>query len=277
MSTGIGAGISPVFELKPGGGVPAGCPKSRYSVEFEGNTGTQYLNNNTTALAIGGSGGTGSFSISFWLNWSTITTGDEQGVVLFGGGNDPKLQIYLNAASQSLLFNANNSSGGGSAYTHGTGNTIFPVIDTWYNFTFVMERTATTINTEWFKDGVSISTKSGAWPQVDNDLLFPASDNLYFGRRSSSSLEFLEGYLDDFSIWGQTLTSAEVIELMAVTTTNACMADLSFYSRIEHWWKMGDPNGPASYPTIQDAVASAPITLTMTNMSSANITTNVPV
>ena len=151
MSTGIGAGISPVFELKPGGGVPAGCPKSRYSVRFDGNSGQQYLNNNTTPLAIGGSIGTGSFSISFWLNWSTITTGDEQGVILFGGGNDPKLQIYLNAASQSLLFNANNSAGGGSSYSHGSGNTIFPVIDTWYNFTFVMERTATTINTEWFK------------------------------------------------------------------------------------------------------------------------------
>ena len=55
------------------------------------------------------------------------------------------------------------------------------------------------------------------------------------------------------------------------------MDDLSFYSKITHWWEMGDnhvPPGPSTFPTIVDSIGS--IDLTMVAMSGANIVLDVP-
>ena len=47
-------------------------------------------------------------------------------------------------------------------------------------------------------------------------------------------------------------------------------------ANLQHWWRMGDPAGPSTYPTIPDVGAVGTNTLTMTGMTSANIQTDVP-
>ena len=63
-------------------------------------------------------------------------------------------------------------------------------------------------------------------------------------------------------------------ELQAPLGTPNDLSTLSMAANLQHWWRMGDPTGTASYPTIVDQTGG--ITMTMTNMDSSNITTNVP-
>ena len=84
---------------------------------------------------------------------------------------------------------------------------------------------------------------------------------------------YWDGVLDEFSIWDKYLTDAECIELYNSGTPTDLTAS-SMTGNLQHWWRMGDPTGPATYPTIVDAKGS--INATMTAMTSANIITNVP-
>ena len=75
MSTGIGAGISPVFELTPGKGVSPGfeCPTA-YSLEIDGLTELGETGSGIPTPILGTTG-TGDFTISFWFKMPDVTGG----------------------------------------------------------------------------------------------------------------------------------------------------------------------------------------------------------
>ena len=90
-----------------------------------------------------------------------------------------------------------------------------------------------------------------------------------FGRNEASSYNFA-GNLDEISVWSKALSALEVAALY----NSGKPTDLTSESGLINWFRMGDPEGPSVYPTITDSVGG--INMTMTNMSSVNITTNVP-
>ena len=251
-----------------------------YSCKFiQGAAASQYLNNNTSALSIGQSGEK-NFTITFWIKLDKNNTGLEQGVISWGAGNDPKIQIYLLSNGGGFQFNMSNISAGGNTWNDGTG-IINPPLNTWIHYAYVADRETdeTDMTGTWFQNGISVGSKVAPFPVATNDMNFPSGDNLYFGRRQSApGTQSLQGNLEDFTTWDQALTSTEILALMNITTSQtACMTSLPFYSRLTHWWEMGDnhnPPGPSTFPTIADSKGS--IGLTMVAMSGTNIVLDVP-
>ena len=252
-----------------------------YSCLFvAGAAGGQWLNNNTSPLTIGLAAGTGDFTIAFWVKFTNVTAGLEKGIISWGAGNDPKMQIYLLSNGSGIQFNMSNLNGGGNTWNDGTG-IINPPVNTWIHYAYTADRTTDPVDMTgtWYQNGIDIGSKSGPFPVATNDMQFPAGDNLYFGRRQSlPNTQGLEGNLDDFTVWNKCLTSTEILAVMGITLgAESCMTSLTFYNFLTHWWEMGDnftPPGPATYPTIFDSKGS--IDLTMVQMAGANIVLDTP-
>ncbi len=257
------------------------CPNV-YSCQFINNQGpaaNQWLNNNTSALSVGVNGEE-NFTIAFWVKFDSVTTGNARGIISWGAGNDPKMQIYLTPNGLGIQFNMTNISAGGNTWNDGTG-TISPATNTWIHYAYVADRESDPFDMtgEWFQNGISVGSKSGPFPVATNDMNFPTGDNFYFGRRQSNpTTEALQGNLDDFTIWNKALTASEIQQVMAIGQSQTdCMSSLSFYGLLTHWWEMGDnhtPPGPSTFPTIVDSVGS--IDLTMVNMAGTNIVADTP-
>ena len=82
--------------------------------------------------------------------------------------------------------------------------------------------------------------------------------------------DFYNGNIDELAIWNTALTSSDITDIYNLGNP----ADLTSLSPVS-WWRMGDPNGQASYPTITDD-GSASNDGTMTNMIATDIETDVP-
>ena len=108
-------------------------------------------------------------------------------------------------------------------------------------------------------DGATIG--SGAYTAMENTA-FP----LYVGNFPLVGYKAQE--LDEFSMWNIELTSAKAEELY----NSGDPTDLSNEQGLIGWWRMGDT---AIFPTIPDASTNSN-NGTMTNMSSSDITTDVP-
>ena len=270
MSTGIGVGISPVFNQKAGASAPV-CD-NLYSVLIDNTDVSQvkYLSNTSDSISLG-LNGTGDFSISFWIYPTDLGTGSNMRLISFGSGSTlPFTNIYINNAGNGLQFSC---SGGSDVVNDGT-SAFNPTVNEWVYMTFTMSRTSTTSTSNWYADGVEIAGPvNKPFPQSTNILTNSAGNPLYIGRNPGTA-QRMRGNFDDVTIWNKSLIQSEIIEVMNVTTTNACMDSLSFYSDLSHWWTMGDPDGQASYPTIVDSIGS--VDMTMNGMAASNITTNVP-
>ena len=80
------------------------------------------------------------------------------------------------------------------------------------------------------------------------------------------------GNLDNISMWNTALTEANLLEIYNGGVP-LDIKSLGSASSLTNWWRMGDPGGQSSFPTIKDVKGS--VDMTMTNMDSSNITTNV--
>ena len=252
MATGIGCGISSVFETRVGS---SALPYANvYSVDFK-SISSQYLAFPTTPLL--GTGGTGAWTISIWFNTDKLVGIVQRIMSINQGGGGDLLQLYINSSD------AINISG---AWTD-TYSTFPLTMGTWYNVIYRYNGNAATPNNAGFvMNGTNINNVSNkTWAQVG------VTGNAFIGRNSSGG--YFNGYLDEASIWDSYLTDAECIELYNAGTP-IDLATSSMSANLQHWWRMGDPMGTASYDTIVDAKGS--IDLTMTNMVASNIQTNTP-
>ena len=129
-------------------------------------------------------------------------------------------------------------------------------------------------------DGVEKATANAA---AGADLAYHHSDTrpLMFGADASSNTvgeSFFSGNIDEGSVWNKALTSAELVAVynsgVPIDLTQNAGAYVSS-SNLQGWWRMGDPNGTASYPTITDQSSNSNDG-TMTNMASGDIVTVVP-
>ena len=129
-------------------------------------------------------------------------------------------------------------------------------------------------------DGVEKATANAA---AGADLAYHHSDTrpLMFGADANSDTtgeNFFSGNIDEGSVWNKALTSAELVAVynsgVPIDLTQNSGAYVSS-SNLQGWWRMGDPDGTSSFPTIADQSSNSNDG-TMTNMASGDIVTVVP-
>jgi hypothetical protein len=82
---------------------------------------------------------------------------------------------------------------------------------------------------------------------------------------------YTDGNFDETSMWNKELSASDVTALY----NSGEPTDLSGVSGLIGWWRMGDPTGPGTSPTITDQSTNSN-NATMTNMTDSDIVTVVP-
>ena len=253
MSTGIGAGISPVFELKPGGSPsPAPSCTTGYSLEFDGLT--EY-GEKASGRDLG-TGGTGNFTISFW-----IKTPDSTG----GGSNQRILDVastwtmYINGPSGYMQFNSSATGG----WSDGFNPYIIPN-NTWTFIAYSVDRAGFG---KWSANGSNLNTKDVSSFNAN----LSGGSIMSLGRNSGG--QYLEGNLCHVAIWDTDLNLTELSELYNNTTGLCYDSDFSFSANLTNYWPCFNPSGTFTDP-LTDTVGTADIPLF--NMDATNVSTDHP-
>ncbi|MCP4162811.1 MAG: LamG domain-containing protein [Deltaproteobacteria bacterium] len=225
-----------------------------YSVKFNGID--QRLQNLTKAPLLGALG-TGNWSVSFWVKVQNMTTtpATNQRLWAFGAGGTLQTQMYITTTGN-LQF--------GGPWSDGFG--WGAVAGTWYHVIYRADTSAVSLNVGYVLNGSTINSKN----QVVTTT-FDETGATYIGRNGGSY--GFEGWIDEFAVWNKYLTNAECLEIYnggAGVDLNTVAAS----GNLQHWWRMGDPDGTASYATIDDAKGG--LDLSMENQVSSDITTDVP-
>ena len=253
MSTGIGVGIAgQVFSSNPGDSTPV--YSNLYSVEFDGID--DYLTAASSPLL--GSGGSGAWTISLWFNVSALT-GDSQRLIDINPGEaTARIQIYLDGSGNTIKI-AGDFTDNYPTFTISAG--------VWYNVIYRFDGNQSgTNNVGYVINGTNTDDGSKSVKTYGDVGTF------YVGTNSAGLTPF-GGYIDELSIWNKELSDHECIELYN-SGSPTDLAASTMAANLQNWWRMGDPNGTASFATIVDA--KGPLDLTMTNMVAGNIQTNVP-
>jgi len=122
-------------------------------------------------------------------------------------------------------------------------------------------------NCKLYCDGVLQTVAS----TVTSGSLMAYTEGLNIGGDKASGGDYFEGNIDEFAWFSTELTQSQITTIY----NNGVPTDLSSMSGLSGYWRMGDPNGQSSYPTITDDSSNSN-NGTMTNMNSADIETNVP-
>jgi surface protein len=251
--TNLTAFLSPPWTITDGGG-NASAFDSTYSTHFDGVD--EFLIANSSPLL---GGGTGNFSISFWFKADAVT-GSNQRMLSFNQlGTGSQLLIFINTSNRLALA---------GPYTD--TNAGFGTISagTWYHVVYRIDKTSTSNNVGWVVDGTNIDNKSET-----GIATFVGDGTTRFGKKTGTAQPF-GGNMCDIAIWDKYLTDAECVEIYNSGTPNN-LQTTSMASNLEYWWRLGENGGPCIYPT-QTNVSGPTNTLTMSNMSPANIETDTP-
>lgn len=143
---------------------------------------------------------TGNFSVSFWINISTFSNSP----VIIDRGTYTTNGWYIYSPGTGALEFHCESSGVDGMVTTGSGALV---TNTWQHFTVV--RTGTT-TAQIYRNGILLST-SGSIANCAS-----CNTGLLFGRYVTSS-NFVNGAMDDISIWNRALSATEVAELYQIS------------------------------------------------------------
>ena len=240
---GIAIGISDAIGM-----AKAGLSYSNFhSVQFDGVD--EYLTaSNAPAF------GTGDFTINFWA-YRTSTSGNQK-VISKTVGSATEFQVAFLASGAAQWSSTLWADGGGAG--------LISTNDTWEMWSYSVSQSTNTAT--WYKNGANPNAKditglTGTFG--DGELRFGRYNTVYN----------YAGNLDEISFWDTALTGAQLLDLYnSGKPTDLTKSTRS--SNLIHWWRMGDPGGTSEYPTIADVKGS--VDMTMTNMATSNITTNVP-
>ncbi len=240
---GIAIGISDAIGM-----AKAGLSYSNFhSVQFDGVD--EYLTaSNAPAF------GTGDFTINFWA-YRTSTSGNQK-VISKTVGSATEFQIAFLASGAAQWSSTLWADGGGAG--------LISTNDTWEMWSYSVSQSTNTAT--WYKNGANPNAKdiTGLTGTFGNG-------DLRFGRYNT--VYNYAGNLDEISFWDTALTEAQLLDLYN-SGEPTDLANSTRSSNLIHWWRMGDPGGTSEYPTIADVKGS--VDMTMTNMATSNITTNVP-
>lgn len=269
MPTGIGTGISGVFDNKIG--VVAPSWDNKYSIDFDGVDEFLDLGNDSTlrpAVA-------GGVTFSCWAKWEDVTSGVSR---IFS--NNSMIDYYYgiavnkNASGWITMDTGDGEGrGAGDRRTCRTDNNELSD-NTWHHIVcvWVDEDMAS-----WkiYIDGTAVSTNTNGSGDAN---AYTPGNNAYIGKRFTSAAGYMDGKLDEIGFWDTALAAAEVAALYNSGTPFDITSDYEAYissGDLIGYWRNGDPNGTASYPTITDDSTNSN-NGAMTNMESGDITTDVP-
>ena len=126
---------------------------------------------------------------------------------------------------------------------------------------------------KWYINGAL--DESGGVHTIDlgsaGNVLDQQVTDLTMARNTTENSKLLSALLDEASIFGKTLTPAEISDFW----NDGTPTDLSGESNLLGYWRMGDTAGASVYPTIED-YSSNSNDGTMINMVSGDIVTDVP-
>ena len=88
---------------------------------------------------------------------------------------------------------------------------------------------------------------------------------------AKNGLNYFDGLIDEVSLFNSAKSSGDITSIYNSGTPT----DLSAESGLVGYWRNGDPNGTAAFPTIADDSSNSNDG-TMTNMDSGDIVTVVP-
>lgn len=257
MSTGIGAGISPVFELKPGASVAPGflCP-TPYSIEFDGLT--ERGKTNGAALPILGQSGTGDFTISFWFKLPDVTG---------GGVNQRFMQVGGSGTNWTIIFRGADGKAQFTGPWSDVGNYVF-TNNTWFHLAYSVDRSGLA---KWVVNGQLQDTKNVS----AETSVFDNVGILYLGS-SASTNQLFEGNLTQIAFWDKALSASELLELYNNTDGKCYGSDFSFSSNLKNYWSCFNPGGVFTNPLEDTAGSGVATDIPLINMNATNVSTDTP-
>ena len=239
---------------------------NKYSIDFDGVD--DFINlGNGTGLRPPVSGGV---SLSVWCKWTDITTATSR---MFSNSSDSSGTTYYGLScnkntSGKLAMNTGDGTGFG-ANKRRTLQTNSAVVsnNTWHHIVFVWTD-ETQSNWKIYVDSVDITAVTTSGTGGVNAY---STDDAFIGKRITASTSYANGLMDEVALFSTALASADVTAIYNGGTPT----DLSGESDLIGYWRNGDPNGTASYPTITDDSTNSN-NGTMTNMVSGDIVTDAP-
>jgi hypothetical protein len=230
-----------------------------YSLLFDGVD--DYLNLGDSNDFSFGDGSTDSpFSVSLWAKINTGT----KAPLFAKSATDKEYHILTSAADKLRIRLYDNSTGG---YIQNQMNTAISTTG-WHNYIFTYDGSGLHTGIKIYVDGsapAQTGSLSGTYTAMEN-----TSADLRIGTSEQNSF-YLDGNIDEFSLFNIELSSAQVTAIYNSGTPT----DLSAHTGLQGYWRMGDPTGTPSFPTIADNSGNNN-NGTMTNMTSTDITTDVP-
>ena len=238
---------------------PGGVPyENLYSMSFDGVD--DYLDlGSSSVLTPNSSGANRGYSVSFWAKAGTS-------------------KHLFSTESGNQVWCVTRYTGQINFYFYGDNNVgiyqRFQIDDNiadgnWHNYIFTFDLGSTSSSIVAYLDGVQKTNGSGGtyfsagtWSAVTSN----GNLRLGYGGGGYSVSE-----QDELAIFDDVLTAAQVTAIY----NSGSPDDLASIPYLVGYWRMGDPNGTSSYPTITDDSTNSN-NGTMTNMVSSNITTNVP-
>ncbi len=230
-----------------------------YSLAFDGVD--DYLNlGDSNSFSFGDGSTDSAFSVSLWAKINEGT----RAPLFAKSATDKEYHITTNASDQ-LRFRLYDNSTGGYIQSQ-----IDAAISTsgWRNYIFTYDGTGIHTGIKIYVNGsdpAQTRSVSGTYTAMEN-----TSADLRIGTSEQNGF-YLDGNIDEFALFNVELSSAQATEIY----NSGVVTTLLTFAGLQGYWRMGDPTGTAVYPTITDDSSNSN-NGTMTNMTSADITTTVP-
>ena len=264
-------------------GVPSPVIFNEYSLNFDGVDDILITPNNTSINP------TDNLTVGCWVKPSTWAfTGSNQTYMPFGcvssGGWGLRFtnDFAATVTEFKALIRVSDVGGGVAGYIEPSAGAGFSAtlraLTGWHYVSLTYNKATGVGSIEL--DGVQKGTANAV---AGADIAYHGITNrpLMFGAdafTNTTGQDFFEGNIDEGSVWDKTLTSAELlavynggVPINLLSNTGAYVSSLD----LQGWWRMGDPTGQSSYPTILDDSVNSN-NATMTNMVAADIESIVP-
>ena len=199
-----------------------------YSLLGDGSNEYVLINNNTNIPGIGDN----PYSISMWVKFVDVTThSNSDGFISFSGGSQPRLYIYLFTLSGVNYIKWVYEKSGGSLSISKTLST-----DTnWHHYTFIEESDS---SRKIYRDGSLQHTDTTDYDPT-NSFTTTAIGAYY----TTSANYYIEGNIDETSIWNKALSSDEVTAIYNSGTPidlSVSAGDYASSGSLVSWWRFGD-------------------------------------
>tara|TARA_R110001592_G_scaffold317857_1_gene594823 strand:+ start:638 stop:1432 length:795 start_codon:yes stop_codon:yes gene_type:complete len=239
-----------------------------YSIEFIGPT-RNIKYSDSDEFTINNSGANRGMSWSFWIKTIHSRTdlfdkfGTSGSEWAFRVGKSGTLEFYIYGNDSSVLSQA--------LITDSSAGSFIDIADgNWHHIVGIYDLGNTSSSLKLYIDNVQFSQGVGAlyfslgspWIASTN-----TAQDMFFGGVSGN----FKGNADEIAIFDSALSASEVSDIYNSGVPN----DVSVIPHLKGWWRNGDPNGTAAFPTIEDESSNSNNGI-MNGMLSSDIVTDVP-